>query len=217
MVILYSYTVKTTENGQIEQVVVTKENIDNDVAISMSYHCNVCGEFFEAKKRIQEHFKIHTQRKTNACKICSNSFWTKKGLNNHSDSHIKSEKKKSKERYSCLLCDYSTLKGSSFENHVVKLNCFKFKCKLCDFQTSYQKGLIAHNLVEHNDIEKIFKCKACDFQARRWNKLKLHVEAKHTNCNAISTDYPCSKCDVVGASLHGYQDSRSISYHKTLL
>ena len=160
MVVVYSYTLNSKKNGkgeQHDQVIVSKQKIESgskDLSINLFYHCNVCGEFFKAKTQIQEHFKIHTERKTNACYFCSKSFWTVKRFNNHIEFHKRRETQKSKEKLQCGNCDFFTYKSISFEKHILELNCFRFKCNLCSYKSSFQTSNNEHKKVVHGHIVK---------------------------------------------------------------
>ena len=166
------------------------------------------------------------QRMCGKCKKSSNE---EKSERSHTENnHEKCSKKtsyddmkpsKSKDRYCCEKCDFSTYSKQVLEEHFKKSHntiieckkcCILFtsqsklkdhidqthqvhKCTQCSFYSSRRDRLNEHTEYHHN---RTFECKLCPLKTRSRTTLRTHLEEQH---NTAHVNY-CNKCGLRSSS-----------------
>ena len=64
----------------------------------------------------------------------------------------------------------------------------KYKCNLCDFQTSSESYVRTHRRAEHEGV--VFRCQLCDYQSKVKTGLTIHIKSKHEG-----KKFSCNECN----------------------
>ena len=77
-----------------------------------------------------------------------------------------------------------------------------YKCKLCEFQTSFECNLINHRRCHSG--ERPFLCDKCDYRAAEKGALKKH---RRTHTKPRHTTFECGECN------RRYFNKGSLNFH----
>ncbi len=162
--------------------------------------CDFCGRFFQERRNLKSHLRVHTGEKPYVCDICSKRFAQRSTLKTHKDIHNRPGgrslhgKQKNEGKFKCDVRSYAFNKPSALLMHMsVHTGDKPFSCDFCN-RLFARKGNLKCPLetCPQNDQghQKSYLCDMCGrcFTSRQY--LKNHVKI-HTNDRA----FPCDVCD----------------------
>lgn len=85
---------------------------------SVLHICKVCGRTFNAKSRLTEHSKIHSEVKKFACTYCSKSFMKQISLQEHLNIHT------GMRPYECVVCLKTFASRPNWKKHLRRMHDF---------------------------------------------------------------------------------------------
>ncbi|KAF4526757.1 hypothetical protein B566_EDAN015104 [Ephemera danica] len=150
--------------------------------------CDLCGESYLGRKRLQVHMKNHTAHSERQfkCDICGKGFTKNCELKLHSSRHLNSKTLK------CPKCDKMFYHANDVRLHM-KIHAEKgsFKCKECLRSFTCKRYLAVHKIKSHVE-EWVFKCKTCEYSASKLKVIAEHCQEKHE----INADQLLNHCDI---------------------
>ena len=94
--------------------------------------------------------------------------------------HMRKKHSDNQRIISCEVCDYSCDEPSLLERHFLsKHSGRQLNCKFCDFATSYDYHLKAHEKSSHDQLHN---CPLCDYSINNRQGLGFHIEKMHKGC-----------------------------------
>ena len=146
--------------------------------------CSQCNNVYNSPTYLAMHVKakheIKPDMKCNSCEFKTSSTQA-----------LKTHKKTNHDELSfrCDLCTFQTgrhdeLKRHNFSNHL---------CVICGFKTESRQDLIKHQQNSHK-----LKCNECEFEVATREKLKKHVEIRHSG-----NRFDCNVCEFSSSNATG--------------
>lgn len=172
--------------GKTEEQKLTLKNLS----------CDHCKYRTDQKCHLEQHiFRLHflKHHKVSKCLNCNKNFASPKSLKDHSKICAKGEDEKNSRkrllmRFSCDLCDYTTLRKYDLSKHIqakhVPSSQYSYVCSKCKKKFSSSFVLRYHSRVcglseEEKRALKRLTCDHCQHKFNFKSDLKKHVKAKH--------------------------------------
>ena len=153
-----------------------------------SHQCEECSKTFVHRYLLREHFKIHDKTREYICNKCDFSSSFKTVLFAHKRVHAGEKYCKSKKRYQCKQCDYSTHIIRNLKFHQRSFHSEKFyDCNVCDYVAKTPEYLKQHYLVHKQ--HKRFSCDKCPYSTPYKRNLRIHKRT-HTG----ERPFKCLEC-----------------------
>ena len=183
------------EDFKIKCEVVIKEE-PNEIVFdekNEQFPCDLCGEKFQDKLEVLQHYKIHTsgpKKYELKCKKCSIRFMTQSGLRLHKCSRGK-DAIYDDSRFACSSCDKTFLNQSSLWNHQKNhlqsnvQQCMERKMKKSkDYLQTLEKHVsmmeqeMPKLIARPNKVKRPYSCRFCQAKFSRRYRLVAHID-KH--------------------------------------
>ena len=116
------------------------------------------------------------------CETCGKSFLTSEKLRFHRVVH-------GVENMKCHICDKICIGKKAFNNHIKTHQTYE--CSVCK-ETIKMNSISYHNKKCASKKEKSFGCTQCPYEVDREDRLKMHIENKHST--ASKTKFECTFC-----------------------
>ncbi|KAG7158080.1 Kelch-like protein 12-like [Homarus americanus] len=142
-------------------------------------HCKICGDLFFRIQAMHYHETKHTMERPFLCETCGWSGKTKNALVLHTKFHTG-------ELHRCQFpnCNYTTGKKSHLKEHMQHhSNSRPFVCDVCN-RTFITNSHLQRHMKLHLP-EKLNKCPQCDYCSPRPDRLKTHIEKKHSQKESV--------------------------------
>lgn len=148
------------------------------------FQCKIkaCGRTFRQKSHLTQHHKIHTGRKEFKCEFCTKLFLHRGDLKRHWKTH------RTQLPFRCSFCTDRFSDGGAKQTHEQNCTSRRFKCVICDFETTDTDLLDAHKSVHVG--ERRFACDKCAKAFR----MKHHL-VEHTKTHTKMKRFKCTVCE----------------------
>ncbi|XP_050537424.1 gastrula zinc finger protein XlCGF42.1-like isoform X2 [Daktulosphaira vitifoliae] len=140
------------------------------------YKCSTCKYQTFRKGDLKKHLKRHMETSNYFCNYCTRTFFDKYNLERHINAnHTKQQK------YSCLLCAYTTYLYDSMKRHEkIKHSTNpkqQFICSVCLHVSATRQDMNIHSYI--HDQTKPFMCEECGSMFAIRSRLKTHQNTVH--------------------------------------
>lgn len=132
-----------------------------------------------------QHYKFHSGIKKFACEYCSKSFIQYGDLKRHLKRH------RSENPFHCSFCTERFSDDLTRQTHENACSSRKYKCKICNFETTENETLKAH--VQVHNQERRFICDICQANFRLRHHLTAHRK-RHTSNENQERKFSCDMC-----------------------
>ncbi|XP_022250869.1 zinc finger protein ZFAT-like isoform X1 [Limulus polyphemus] len=154
--------------------------------------CSTCGYKTYSHFKLDNHMRIHSERRDFMCTTCGKSFKQLSQLRNHHVIHLDKKTITEKRWYSQQTCDicqrtFSDSKCLRKHQQTVHSKVKPYVCHFCG-HSSARKAMLQLHLRQHTG-EKPFLCEICEFQTCDHNSLRRH-RMRHTG----DKPYKCPHC-----------------------
>ena len=164
--------------------------------LSTIFKCHICGEPFDRKYKLNDHFKVHDGIKCVKCEVCSLSFFSQSGMMAHKRIH--NENAKTIE-YECFMCHKPFSLKSNLRQHLRRHYGDKpEQCTICGRRFVFPNELKIHSETHNGDFSH--QCAECGKVFLTFILLKSHIRLKHVNLNLI-----CATCGKVFANRDAFR------------
>ena len=167
-----------------EEELIEHQNTEHGNKKALTHTCDICGQEFYFKYKLDEHMYIHTGRKAHGCDKCSERFVSRKELDRHVAEHSQEVS------FHCNTCDKTFGSIDQLQRHV-KLHTGhgKYPCSICGASFRWKSQLSSHMVVHSQDFD--FICGVCNKQFKRKRDLTRHVKIYHDT----KPPYTCFECN----------------------
>lgn len=150
------------------------------------FKCSRCPKAFCLERDLEQHYKIHKNRKAFKCTNCEKAFSSADKLNEHEIMHDPS-----KGQYICGQCGKKFFDEGNHRRHTK--NCGRFyECTLCPKKLKSKDNFKAH-VKKHSGVPDVV-CNLCGLKYFTKARLKQHQNKKHgqnsTNTDTNNTETP---------------------------
>ena len=152
-----------------------------------SFQCNVCGEEFVNRRRLESHQKrIHEEREKFPCNMCNAVLSSKYSLRLHLLIHTKDY------NFFCDICGKGFVMNREYAAHCAKhQNIRPYPCTVCD-KAFFSPNALWRHKEESCGVSKSILCPICGvkFKARRYlaEHLKIH-QGQNYMCDICGKSY----------------------------
>lgn len=179
-----------------------KFNLDQETNVNYndaSYNCKYCTKQFKYLSQLQQHLKVHVNRKY-ICEVCGASFTRKTYLDDHMEGHSNERK------HICKFCGKAFRRRTVLRAHKrVHTHPNYYVCELCGKGFTNISTLKTHKLLIHIK-ERKFTCLICNLKFPLKSTLNKHV-FRHQKRENGEKDFGCDKCQMK------YKDKCSLKRH----
>ncbi|GFS06626.1 zinc finger protein 16 [Elysia marginata] len=188
------------------------------------FHCDQCGQDFDAPRKFRLHYRIHTGAKPHECETCCKTFRTFSDLTSHMLCHNESKEHK------CEICGKAFVSQKILNRHM-KGHLFPHVCEVCGKSYPSKYSLSLH--VKIHTGEKPHKCEFCGVAFIQAGSLKLHRRLHlgdkphvcetcgmrfnsmshlrtHKRVHTGEKPYKCDKCPYAAASSSRLKDHATV-------
>ena len=134
------------------------------------------------RKPIQSNHSISLISMAFVCDVCGKSFLTSQKLRFHRVVH-------GEDMMKCHICDKICTGKKTFNNHIKTHQTYE--CEVCK-ETIKMNSMSNHNKKCGSKEGKRFGCKECPYEVDREDRLRIHIENKHST--ASKPKFECTFC-----------------------
>lgn len=149
------------------------------------FECEICDKKFRQRSHLYQHRKFHAGNKQFPCEYCHKSFMQRCDLKRHLKTH------RSELPFHCSHCVSRFSDDIERQSHERSCPNRRFKCSICDFETTEINALHAHKRM--HDDERRFKCDICQKAFRLKHHLAVHLKTHATEKER--KHFPCHICE----------------------
>lgn len=149
------------------------------------YACEICGRKFRQKSHLNTHNKVHSGRKDFACEHCAKTFMQRGDLKRHWKIH------RVELPFSCTFCMKRFADDIERQSHEEACKNHRYKCTICDFETTGNGPLEAHRSIHNGERRFICNIGLCVKAFRLKHHLNVHLKTHAKDAK----NYECNICD----------------------
>ncbi|XP_026482944.1 zinc finger protein 883-like [Ctenocephalides felis] len=172
------------------------------------YKCDCCEALFSKLTDLRDHRKIHQGFQPFKCHLCPKQYKNEPSLVAHVNAHSEDCK------YKCELCGQTFMQRIKLIGHMEKHSGVLIYCKICERAFTNSITLKAHMLNKHSTTGK-FKCETCSLVLKNRRALFIHRE-EHAETKPLVCDI-CNKSYYFHCNFKDHKRSHSLKQRSALV